>query len=252
MFDLFDEMDIHGDGYLSPDVVHSFVTTMGCDVTLLAVHKVVHDLDLDGGLLTGGNIGLDFSEFMSLVSTSMDKYDHNDLEMRKAFAQFDSDGSGQVDRGELLAIVRDKLKMDEVDIECIDEFVSRFGSENPNTSTHEHVLTERDMKAIFSGHDESTSTKHSKLRRRVANLRQVIHLGAHSGKVMPCDETGGQFQLFDDEPTLHFHNGLYITNTPKQVTNASRWTKHAKGQVVPPNPKHNMVVEDFDHSLGLF
>ena len=142
MCNLFDEMDYEGEGFLNPHVLHTFTNAMGVEVTREQVTKVVRDLDLDGGRHTGGDIGLDFAEFMMLVSTSLNGYTCA-AEMDKAWQKFDAEGTGTVSAGTLLKILRDDMQMLYIDAGVVDEFMTKYGG----------AMCKDDLIAIFVGED---------------------------------------------------------------------------------------------------
>lgn len=195
MCDLFDEMDFEGAGFLVPSTVQAYVAAMGTSVSRKDVEKLVSDLDLDAGRYTGGTLGLDFPEFLTLLSTSLGGYTCKH-EMAKAYEKFDPDGKGYVDPAVLLRVVRDDMHMEDIDADVVAEFMSRYSTAR-SFGDGAPLMLKGDLVAIFMGCSLDNSRSSAKLGTKQSQPDLVSSERQRSSAIPAKDDTNQSLVLSD-------------------------------------------------------
>jgi len=107
-FEIFDQ---DGDVSITAAELGSVMKSLGIDMTQTELEDMINDVDADG------NGSIDFPEFVALMSKKMTETETRE-ELRAAFAHFDKDGSGYIDKEELLLVMEqlgEKLTDQEAD-----------------------------------------------------------------------------------------------------------------------------------------
>jgi len=107
-FEIFDQ---DGDGSITTVELGRVMQSLGIEMTQTELVDMINDVDADG------NGSIDFPEFVALMSKAMTEAETRE-ELKAAFGHFDKDGSGYIDKEELLLVMEqlgEKLTEQEAD-----------------------------------------------------------------------------------------------------------------------------------------
>jgi len=102
-FQLFDK---DGDGHVTPKELRIVLQTLGQNPTMELINEMITEVDLDN------NGEIEFEEFCVLMCKNMKEADDLDT-LKEAFRLLDSDGSGEISKVELKALLHSFSKMGE-------------------------------------------------------------------------------------------------------------------------------------------
>merc|ERR1712048_67541 len=197
MCDLYDELDHCGAGYLTTQTLHTFAHAVGLhDLSEDDFERLVADLDLDGGShLTNGQLGLDFPEFMTLLSGSLGDGHHCISEMNHLWRHITKDSiSGNLE-AQCLSNWLTELQMN-VDERTVKQFLNTHGAGNG-------VITRAELWNLFvDDAQRHTSTDSGSKSETSSNAEVSTHVSdpetnSKSDTSSKSDVSLADVQLFD-------------------------------------------------------